>query len=397
MRELEHANHPSHEELFRRLFEESPIAMALVGLDHRFTRVNKALCELLAYDASELQELSWEDVTYRDDLETGARLHQRMIRGQIPRYRLTERYLRKNGETVWGDLTATVLRDADGTIITVLRTIENAIERRRNDDEVERLNRELRTRVGESTALKQELESLTYSISHDLRTPLRHIDGYSKILLEDYGEQMANPAQRHLGLICESAASMGFMIDELLKLSRTSRMELARQPTALKSLVDEVLAQLRQELNGRHIEWRIDELPIVDCDPNLTRQVFANLLSNAVKFSRPRKPAVIEVGQIWRQGELVLFVRDNGVGFDTRYADKLFGAFQRLHRRENFEGTGVGLATARRIIHKHGGRIWHEAELDKGATFYFTLVPMRELHSASEKEETAVGEEPKCC
>jgi light-regulated signal transduction histidine kinase (bacteriophytochrome) len=157
----------------------------------------------------------------------------------------------------------------------------------------------------------------------------------------------------------------------------------------LRRLVDDVLAELQQELEGRRIEWRIGDLPFADCDSSLTRQVFANLLSNAVKFSRPRNPAIIEVGQSLRQGEPVLFVRDNGVGFSMKYADKLFGVFQRLHRREDFEGTGVGLATVQRIIHKHGGRIWAEAELDKGATFYFTLDAPGEPQPGPKGEETA--------
>jgi light-regulated signal transduction histidine kinase (bacteriophytochrome) len=179
------------------------------------------------------------------------------------------------------------------------------------------------------------------------------------------------------------------MVDELLELSRTSRKELARQKTELKSMVEDVLFELQPEMQDREIEWRIGELPSVDCDPALTRQVFANLLANAVKFTRPRKSAVIEVGQRWHGGQIALCVRDNGVGFSMKYADKLFGVFQRLHRREDFEGTGVGLATVQRIIHKHGGRIWVEAELDKGATFHFTLETPGEPRPGPEREETA--------
>jgi light-regulated signal transduction histidine kinase (bacteriophytochrome) len=222
-----------------------------------------------------------------------------------------------------------------------------------------------------------------------LRAPLRHIGGFSKILVEEHGAEIPDAARRHLGLIREGARRMGRMVDELLELSRMSRKEVARQPTGLRSLVDEVLEELRPELEGRQIEWRIGELPFVDCDPNLTRQVFVNLLSNAVKFSGRRNPAIIEVGVSCDRGQPVLFVRDNGVGFSMKYADKLFGVFQRLHRREDFEGTGVGLATVQRIIHKHGGRIWAEAELDKGATFYFTLDAPGEPQPGPKGEETA--------
>jgi len=199
-------------------------------------------------------------------------------------------------------------------------------------------------------------------------------------------------ARNYLEHARDSARRMGRMVDELLELSRTSRKELARQVTGLKSLVEDVLFELQPEMQVREIEWRIGELPLVDCDPTLTRQVFVNLLANALKFTRTRKLAVIEVGQTSWEGRMAVFVRDNGVGFSMKYADKLFGVFQRFHRREDFEGTGVGLATVHRIIHKHGGRIWTQAEPDKGATFYFTLGPAEDQRPAEWKEAaTAAG------
>lgn len=166
---------------------------------------------------------------------------------------------------------------------------------------------------------------------------------------------------------------MGTLVDNLLNLSRLGRQPLTKHMTNLKSLVQEVLAALKPETDGREIGWQIGQLPTVECDPALMRQVFANLVSNAVKFTRSRQRAVIQIDQMAMDGQLVIFVRDNGVGFSMKYADKLFGVFQRLHRQEEFEGTGVGLATVQRIVRKHGGRMWAEAELDKGATFYFTL------------------------
>ena len=166
---------------------------------------------------------------------------------------------------------------------------------------------------------------------------------------------------------------MGMLIDDLLNLARVGRKQLSMQVTGLNSLVEEVRADLNRANPDRAIEWKVETLPFVECDPALMKQVFVNLLANAVKFTRPRKPAVIEVGVTSQDGARAVFVRDNGVGFSMKYANKLFGVFQRLHRSEDFEGTGVGLATVQRIIHKHGGRVWAEAELDKGATFYFTV------------------------
>ena len=256
---------------------------------------------------------------------------------------------------------------------TVLQTDRDITERKRTELEIQRLNQELQARVRELIALNEELESFNYSISHDLRAPLRHIDAYTKILLGRTDLVLPGEARNDLERVRNGALRMGRMVDELLELSRTSRKEPVRQATGLNSLVEEVLFELKPELRDRQIEWRVGELPVTDCDPTLLRQVFANLLDNAAKFTRRRNLAVIEVGQDLSGGQTVLFVRDNGVGFNMKYADKLFGVFQRLHRREDFEGTGIGLATVKRIIHKHGGRVWVEAEMEKGATFYFTL------------------------
>jgi len=183
---------------------------------------------------------------------------------------------------------------------------------------------------------------------------------------------------------------MGELVDDLLNLSRVSRRELAPLVTDLNPLVRDVIAGLQSACQGRRVEFRVGALPFAECDPGLMRQVFANLLANAVKFTRPRDPAIIEVGQADYAGERTIFVRDNGVGFSMKYADKLFGVFQRLHRAEDFEGTGVGLVTVQRIVQKHNGRIWAAAEVDRGATFYFTLEGLEERRS-SESPRLAGG------
>jgi signal transduction histidine kinase len=239
---------------------------------------------------------------------------------------------------------------------------------------IEVLNRELESRVGELTEVNHELEAFTYSVSHDLRAPLRHIDGFSKILLDDAADQLSATGKRAVDRIRYGAQQMGRMIDDLLEFSRLGRRDVARRPTDLRALVDESLEILKPAMEERAIDLRIGDLPTLDCDPALLRHVMVNLLSNAIKFTRDTKPAaVIEVGQITGKEAPVVYVRDNGVGFDMRYVDKLFGIFQRLHRREDFEGVGVGLATVQRVIHKHGGRVWAESAIGKGTTFYFAL------------------------
>ena len=254
---------------------------------------------------------------------------------------------------------------------------EEIAERKRAESEVRRLNAELELRVvartTELVASNQELESFTHSVSHDLRAPLRHLDGYAQILMEEFGPQLPEEAALLLNKIRKSSQNMSQLVDDLLNLSRVGKQQLARQRVPLQPIVESVLEDIKLEAPNRDVEWHIGALPEVDCDVGLMKLVFTNLLSNAVKYTRPRQHAVIEVGETDRAGETATFVRDNGVGFNMKYANKLFGVFQRLHRLEEFEGTGVGLATVARIIRKHGGKIWAEGEVNKGATFYFTL------------------------
>jgi light-regulated signal transduction histidine kinase (bacteriophytochrome) len=221
--------------------------------------------------------------------------------------------------------------------------------------------------------LSLDLEAFSYSVSHDLRAPLRHIGAFSKILTEEYGSKMGPDAGQHLNRIQNGVTNMGRLIDDLLKLAQIGRKELVCDATDLDSMLRNVVADLQPECEDRQIDWHIGNLPSVECDAGLMKQVFANLISNAVKYTRRRDIAVIEIGQVEEEDGPVIFVRDNGAGFDQRYADKLFGVFQRLHRAEDFEGTGVGLSTVQRIIKKHGGEIWAKGEVDKGATFFFSL------------------------
>lgn len=248
-----------------------------------------------------------------------------------------------------------------------------AIENARLYREVQSLNEHLRRHAEELQAANRELEAFSYSVSHDLRAPLRAMDGFSRILVQDYHEHLPQEAQRYLRLVRDSARQMGRLIDDLLMFSRLGRQPVRRQAVLPGAAARQALDDLRPEQEDRRIDITIDDMPMVWADPALLKQVYANLLSNALKFTRNREVAVIEVGCRRMADENVYFVKDNGVGFDMRYAEKVFGVFQRLHRAEEYEGTGVGLAIVQRILHRHGGRIWAEAEVDRGAVFYFTV------------------------
>lgn len=231
----------------------------------------------------------------------------------------------------------------------------------------------LEGRTAELLEANSEMESFAYSVAHDLRAPLRHMTGYSHVLNEDYGPQLDLEGRGLLEKIGDAAEKMGHLVDDLLSLSKVGRQYLSPEAAPLDDQLRQALDELAPECAGREIEWQIGDLFIAECDPGLMKQVFVNLLSNAIKYSRKRKHAVIQVGRTMLNNERVIFVRDNGAGFEMQYAGKLFGVFQRLHKAREFEGTGVGLAIVQRIIRKHGGRIWAEAELDQGATFFFTL------------------------
>lgn len=256
----------------------------------------------------------------------------------------------------------------------LLSTYDAAIQRNR---ELSRAQEELRRLNTNLEAANKELESFSYSVSHDLQAPLRHIQGYVSLLEETASGQLVGESKNFLNSIRSAGEKMSRLIDDLLEFSRMGRAEMDKSAVALEPLVKDCIRNLEMTTKDRVIHWKVLPLPNVRGDLALLRQVFVNLLSNAVKYTRPRNPAEITIGSLNElPGEITIFVQDNGVGFDMKYADKLFGVFQRLHRASEFEGTGIGLANVQRIIVRHGGRVWAEAAPDKGATFYFTIEPV---------------------
>lgn len=294
-------------------------------------------------------------------------------------YDIEYRVPQSDGEILWLQAKGRVEADASGNAATFHGAVIDITGRKRADEEIRELNTELEQRVIERTkqleAANHELEAFSYSVSHDLRAPLRAMDGFSQAVIEDYGSQLPAEGQRYLRTIRNGAQHMGRLIDDLLAFSHLTRLPLARKTVDTRSLIRDSFRELKSEQQGREIEIRLGALPPSPADPALLKQVWLNLLSNAIKYTGRREHAVIEIDSLRTKGTTVYFVRDNGTGFDMRYAGKLFGVFQRLHRQDEFEGTGVGLALVQRIVHRHGGRVWAEAAVDQGATFYFTLEP----------------------
>ena len=292
---------------------------------------------------------------------------------------------RADGTEVFVATRWAVQRDSRAQPIEILETNNDITDRKRREDEIKRLNeelakraegldRELAKRAAELEATNKELESFAYSVSHDLRAPLRHTVGYAELLQRQASSSLDDKSRRYMEMILESSKRMGALIDDLLGFSRIGRAEANESAVDLEPLVREVVAELGQDTKDREIVWKIGPLPVCYGDSSMLKVVFVNLLSNAVKFTRIRTQAEIEIGCTeGRQDQAELFVRDNGAGFDMRYVDKLFGVFQRLHLAEEFEGTGIGLATVQRIIHRHGGEIRAEGAVDRGATLYFSL------------------------
>jgi PAS domain S-box-containing protein len=352
------------EEELDRFFTLSLDMLCIARSDGYFKRVSPAFTQTLGWSTEEMLARPFLDFVHPDDRTATLREVEKQVVAGEQVLRFENRYRHKDSS--WRTLSWKSVPQPDGTMYATARDVT---ERKRAEEHIQRVNAELE-------AANKELEAFSYSVSHDLRAPLRAIAGFSQMLLEDHGPALPPDAQRCLKIMQANTQQMGHLVDDLLAFSRLSRQPLKTQRVAPGDLVRHVLEDLRDQRDGRPVEMTIGELPPCEADPALLKQVFVNLLGNALKYTRGRDPARIEVGAKPDEppsAAMVYFVKDNGAGFDMQYADKLFGVFQRLHHAEDYEGTGVGLAIVQRIVHRHGGRIWAEAQVDCGAAFYFTL------------------------
>lgn len=331
----------------------------------------------------EHRELGWLNKFHPDDRNRVAEVWKASIREQIPFEAEGRLWNAATQEYRFFVARAVPLLGPDATVKEWVGTIADVDEETRAQEEVRKLNEELEGRVLQRTAqleaTNKELEAFSYSVSHDLRAPLRHIDGYAQLLEKSLGSALGEKSGRYVRTISDSARKLGVLIDELLVFSRMGRTEMQSSTINLQELVWEVIQDSRPDTAGRSIEWNVGVLPYVKGDPSMMRLALVNLISNAIKYTRTREAAQVEIGRQNLNHEAVFFVKDNGVGFNMQYVDRLFGVFQRLHTSDEFEGTGIGLANVRRIIHRHGGKTWAEGEIGKGATFYFSFPLVRVL------------------
>lgn len=369
---------------FEGLLESAPDAVVIVDADGRITQVNRQTERFFGYERDEILGRPVEALI--PERFHGTHVDHRRQYADAPRVRAIGAGLelfgiRKDGSEFPVEISLSPL-NLDGQLL-VTATVRDITDRKAVEGQFHQSARALEERSNELEAANHELESFAYSVSHDLRAPLRGIDGFSQALLEDYGEDLDERGRRYLAYVRESAQEMGRLIDDLLSLSRVNRGDLQHEEVDLTALAHRIAGRLGREEADRKVDWLIDDELIVHGDRRLLGIFLENLLGNAWKFSAGRECARIELGTHSNGDETIYYVRDNGAGFDMRYVDKLFGPFQRLHTANEFEGTGIGLATAQRIVHRHGGRIWAEGAVDRGATFSFTMLePTAETQEA---------------
>ena len=357
------------EERYRAIVAGFDGLIYICSKDYRVEFMNEKFIERTGHDPKGM--LCYKALHERDAVCPWC-VNERVFKGETVRWEVKSP---KDGR--WYYVVDTPICHADGSL-SKQAMILDITERKAVEEELHKLTEQLEKRIVERTAeleaTNKELEAFAYSVSHDLRAPLRHIDGFLKLLGQRMQPALNGQSRHYMETISESARRMGSLIDDLLSFSRTGRHEVSKERVHLGELIREVIQQLEDETRDRRIQWTVGDLPTVSGDRTMLGIVFVNLISNALKFTRPRHPAEIEIGRMPGEGtEEVIFVRDNGIGFDMKYVDKLFGVFQRLHRTDEFEGTGIGLANVRRIIARHGGRTWATGERDRGATFYVSL------------------------
>ena len=369
------------------LYDMAPAGYVSLNEKGIILEANLSVATLLGRERSLLVGRPLTRFIHREDQDIYYLCHKQLVAKRVPQM-CEIRMRRKNGAPFWVRIDIVAKQNIDDS--TELRAIIIDIsQRKQSDDEIENLNRILKQHVVRLGLANEEMETFSYSVSHDLRAPLRHMRGFMELLQKRMEDQLDEKSRHYTVLISDAAKKMEQLISDLLALARLGRLELQKEEVNISNLVKEIIEQVSEETMGRDITWKLGELPVVRGEKSLLKLVLVNLISNSVKFTSTRPRAEIEIGCRKEGSEDVFFIIDNGVGFNMDYVDRLFGVFQRLHPESEFEGTGIGLANVRRIISLHGGRTWAESSLGLGATFYFTIPMPKELvNSKSEQGES---------
>ena len=368
------------ESQFRRIYENAAVGIALVSEEGRWLHINDSLCSLVGYDRDQLTHMTFQEITHPDDLETDLGLVTQMLEGRIDSYSMDKRYIRQDRSVVWVNLSVSLIADA-GETKTFIAIIRDISDRKTAEHKAGEINQELEALVGERTAklvaANEELASFSYSVSHDLRAPIRHIIGFGQLLERKLGPTLEESGKKLLDTMTSSAKRAGQLIDALLSLSRASRVELKFEEIDLNQTINTVRENLPAELGGRPCEWNIEQLPTVHGDQTLVLAALQNLIENAIKFTPADESPIITITADQGSEQTTICVSDQGSGFEMKYADNLFVPFQRLHDLGEYPGTGIGLAMVKRIVARHSGRVWAEGKPNEGATF-FVSIPRQE-------------------
>ena len=400
------------QEIINRAINNAPIGIIEVGLNGEFRKANQAFCNIIGYSENELQKLTFYEITLEEDKPASTKILEEVLEGKIPYGKMEKKYIHKSGKIVHVSLTTSLVTDLnkkplflftqiiditkqkqfENELITHQDILETVVKERTKelDEKAKKLSEsqqaltylvedvnESRSELEKSNRkllqVNKELEAFSYSVSHDLKAPLRAIIGFSQIIVEDYHSDIKPEVKRYLGLINDNAENMAKLINELLNLSKMGRAAMRIQQINLNEIAERCKNEILNGIKNRKVTFRIHPMPLVKADKTLMHQVMLNLISNAVKFTAMKSDTIIEVGSTKKNNEVIFYVKDNGIGFDMKYVDKVFSVFQRLHSTEEFQGTGIGLSIVQRVIHKHNGKIWIKSKINKGTTVYFML------------------------
>jgi PAS domain S-box-containing protein len=381
------------EQRYRQISQNPILGIVWFSVEGKILNANVAFCNMLGYEHLEIMDMHFTNYTHAGDIDKQQVIIEQLVARKIESYRFEKRYITKSGEEISGEIILSSVKNKEGGVKYLIGVVQNITARKKAEAEIVSLNATLENRIRERTIelekANRELETFSHTVSHDLKTPLRSISGFANILLKNYTDKLDAPGLELLQIVESSAKRMNQLINDLLNFSRLDKNAMHLSKVNIFQMAGAVSEEVKMGYPDLKTEIIISALDTAVCDPALMRQVLTNLISNAVKYSSKKEHPVVEIGMQKTTGESIYYVKDNGAGFDMKNIGKLFGVFQRLHGQEDFEGTGVGLATVQRILLRHNGRIWAEARKDHGATFYFTLPNGNDVDKTRENEKTA--------